>query len=356
MASQTMRPIIYRAYGGPEVLSVAELTRPQPADDQLLIRVEAAEASKSGTEMRSFRYDVKWFWLPLRLELGVRRPRRSVLVIYFTGAVEAVGPEVSDFAVGDEVYGATGLRLGAYGEFVVLPARAAIAAKPASMTFAEAAAVPLGAINALHFLRRAEVEPGDSVLIIGPGGVIGAYGVQVAQMMGTEVTGVDAARRESFIRSMGATDFVDYQTTDVTSLDNRYDVIFDMVPSTPVSQILNRLKHGGRCAHGNPRLTTMIRARLSRFTGERIQTANAHENRAVLEELAAMIDASELSSIVDRVLPMEQASEAHRLVDTEQRVGAIVLAIGPDANAQRGPKRAVTDPLVEIPGWRLPEE
>ena len=156
-------------------------------------------------------------------------------------------------------------------------------------------------------------------------------------MMGAEVTGVDAAHKESFVRSMGATDFVDYQTTDVTSLDNRYDVIFDMVPSTPVSQILDLLKPGGRYAHGNPRLTTLIRARLSRFTDERIQVANAHENRAVLEDLAGMIDAGELSSIVDRVLPMEQASEAHRLVDTEQRVGAIVLAIGPDANEQRAP-------------------
>ena len=337
MASQTMRAITYRAYGGPDVLSVAELTRPRPADDQMLIRVEAAEASKTDTEMRSFKYDVKWFWLPLRLALGVRRPRRSVLGIYFSGVVEAVGPDVTDVAVGDEVYGATGLRLGAYGEFVVLPARAAIAAKPASMTFAEAAAVPLGAINALHFLRRAKVEPGDSVLINGAGGVIGAYGVQVARMMGGEVTGVDATHKENFVRSMGATDFVDYQTTDVTSLDNRYDVIFDMVPSTPVSQMLSLLKPGGRYAHGNPRLTTLIRAQLSRFTDERIQIANAHENRAVLNELAAMIDAGELSSIVDRVLPMEQASEAHRLVDTEQRVGAIVLAIGPDANEQRAP-------------------
>lgn len=335
MASQTMTAITYRAYGGSDVLSVAELTRPRPADDQMLIRVEAAEASKTDTEMRSFKYDVKWFWLPLRLALGVRRPRRSVLGIYFSGVVEAVGPDVTDVAVGDEVYGATGLRLGAYGEFVVLPARAAIAAKPASMTFAEAAAVPLGAINALHFLRRAKVEPGDSVLINGAGGVIGAYGVQVARMMGGEVTGVDATHKENFVRSMGATDFVDYQTTDVTSLDNRYDVIFDMVPSTPVSQMLSLLKPGGRYAHGNPRLTTLIRAGLSRFTDERIQISNAQENRAVLKELAAMIDAGELSSIVDRVLPMKQASEAHRLVDTEQRVGAIVLAIGPDANAQR---------------------
>ncbi len=337
MAGETMRAIIYRTYGGPEVLSVAELARPKPADGQLLIRVQAAEASKSDTEMRSFTYGVKWFWLPMRLALGVRRPRRGLLGIYFAGVVEAVGPDVRGFEAGDEVYGSAGLRLGAYAEYLVLPAKAVIAAKPSSMTFAEAAAVPLGALNALHFLRRAEVKPGDQVLINGAGGVIGAYGVQVAQMMGGEVTGVDAAHKESFVRSMGASAFLDYQTTDLTTLDSRYDVIFDMVPSTSVSQMLDLLKPGGRYANGNPRLKTLLRAPLSRFTDKRIHVAFADESRAGLEELAAMIDAGELSSIVGQVLSMEQAPEAHRLVDTEQRVGAIVLAIGPDATEQRAP-------------------
>jgi NADPH:quinone reductase-like Zn-dependent oxidoreductase len=342
MASTSMRAITYRTYGGPEVLSIAKLAWPEPADDQVSIRVQAAEASKSDAEMRSFTYGVKWFWVPMRLGLGVRRPRRSVLGLYFAGVVESVGPDVRGFEVGDEVYGSTGLRLGAYGECAVLPAKAVIAPKPSSMTFAEAAGVPLGAANALHFLRRAGVKAGDRVLINGAGGVIGAYGVQIARMMGGEVTGIDAGHKESFVRNMGATNFVDYQTTDATTPDSRYDVIFDMVPSTSVSRMLGLLKPGGRYAHGNPRLTTLLRAPLSRFTDKRIHVAFADENRAVLSELAAMIDAGHLSSIVDRVLPMEQASEAHRLVDTEERAGAIILAIGPDANQQRASSNRVS--------------
>ena len=330
-----MKAITYDSYGGPEVLSVGEVERPQPADGELSIRVQAAEACKSDTEMRSCSFSASWLSVPMRLVLGVRRPRRSVLGLYFAGVVDAVGAGVDGFEVGDEVYGTTGLRLGAYGEHLVLPAKAAIAAKPSSMTFAEAAALPLGAANALNGLRRAEVGAGDRVLINGAGGVIGAYGVQIARMMGAEVTGVDAARKESFVRSMGAATFVDYQTTDPATLDDRFDVIFDMVPSTPIRRMLDLLEPDGRYVSGNPRLSTMLRASRLPFTDDRIHVATDGDTRAAFEELAAMVDAGELVGIVDRVLPMEQAAEAHRLVDTEQRLGAIVLAIGLDAERHR---------------------
>lgn len=330
-----MKAITYGAYGGPDVLSVSEVTRPQPADGELSIRVQAAEACKSDTEMRSCSFSASWLSVPMRLVLGVRRPRRPVLGLYFAGVIDAVGPDVEGFEVGDEVYGTTGLRLGAYGEHLVLPAKATIASKPTSMTFAEAAALPLGASNALNGLRRVEVGAGDRVLVNGAGGVIGAYAVQIARMLGAEVTGVDAAHKEAFVRSMGATTFVDYQATDLAALDDRYDVIFDMVPSTRMPRMLDLLERDGRYVSGNPRLTTMLRASRLPFNDERIHVATDGESRAALAELAAMVDAGELVGIVDRVLPMEQVAEAHRLVDTEQRLGAVVLAIGPDAERRR---------------------
>lgn len=330
-----MRAITYDSYGGPEVLSISEVERPQPADDQVSIRVQAAEACKSDTEMRSCSFSASWLSVPMRLVLGVRRPRRPVLGLYFAGVIEAVGSDVTGFEVGDEVYGTTGLRLGSYGEHLVLPAKAIMAPKPTSMTFAEAAALPLGACNALNGLRRAEVGAGDKVLINGAGGVIGAYGVQIARMLGAEVTGVDAAHKESFVRSMGAATFVDYQATDVMTLDDRYDVIFDMVPSTPIRRMLALLGPDGRYVSGNPRFTTMLRASRLPLTDDRIQTATDGESRAAFTELAAMVDEGHLVGIVDRVLPMEQVAEAHRLVDAEQRLGAIVLAIGPDAEQRR---------------------
>lgn len=327
-----MRAITYDRYGGPDVLAVSEVRRPTPAADQLLIRVQAAEACKSDCEMRGFDFSVKWFWIPLRLGLGVRRPRRSILGLYFAGVVEGVGADVEGFAVGDAIYGSPGMRRGAYGEYLTVPARTAIAAKPSSMTFAEAAAVPLGAINALHFLRAAEVSEGDRVLINGAGGVIGAYGVQIAAAWGATVTGVDAAHKEEFVRDLGASAFVDYRQQDVTKLSEKFDVIFDMVPSTSVRGMLRLLERGGRYANGNPRLSTLLRARLpSRYGGKRMHVAFAEETSEVLAELATMADAGTIGPIVDRVLPMDEAPEAHRLVESEERVGAIVLALGPQA-------------------------
>ena len=329
----TMRAITYHRYGGPEVLAVEEVARPRVGPDQILVRVQAAEACKSDCEMRGFGFSVKWFWLPLRLALGVRRPRRSILGLYFAGVVEEVGADVERFAVGDTIYGSTGMRRGAYGEYVTLPANAVVAAKPAAMTFAEAAAVPLGAINALHFLRRAEVGQGDRVLINGAGGVIGASAVQLAAAWGADVTAVDAGHKEAFVRRMGAAHFVDYQHQDVTALDRRFDVIFDMVPSTSVGRMLRLLDSGGRYANGNPRMRTLLRAPItSRFSDKRMIVAFADETTDVLVELAQMVDAGTLASIVDRVLPMDAASEAHRLVESEERIGAIVLAMGPLAS------------------------
>lgn len=324
-----MKAITYERYGGPEVLSLTEVDPPECGDDEILIRVQAVEATKTDCELRSFRQSIKWFWLPLRLAVGVFRPRRTVLGMHFAGVVERVGDRVDGYSPGDAVFGSTGMRRGAYAEFVVVSARAPIADKPTSMTFAEAAAVPLGAINALHFMRLADVRDGERVLVNGAGGVIGAYGVQVARSMGATVTGVDAAHKEEFIRSLGATEFHDYREHDVTELGDRFDVVFDMVPSTSVSGMLRLLAPGGRYVNGNPRLLTMLRAPLvSRRSDRRLLFRFADESPAILRELATMIDAGELGSIVDRVLPMEEAVEAHRLVDTEEREGAIVLAIG----------------------------
>ena len=328
-----MRAITYERYGGPEVLTLSEVARPDPAPDRMIVRVEATEACKTDCEMRSLRFSVKWFMVPLRLFLGVFRPRSPILGMYFAGVVESVGADVHGFAAGDAVFGSTGMRRGAYAEYVAVSKAAVIAPKPASMTFAEAAAVPLGAINALHFARLLAIGPGDRVLVNGAGGVIGAHAVQVAAAMGGVVTGVDAGHKEEFVRSMGATDFVDYEVSDVTRLGEPFDVVFDMVAGSSTSKMLSLLRPDGRYAHGNPRLATMLRAPLtSWFSDRRMVVRFADETRAVLGELATMIDAGELRPIVDRVLPLEDVREAHRLVDTEQRLGAVVLAIGERAN------------------------
>ena len=182
-----MRAITYATYGPPEVLRLDEVAKPVPKDDEVLIRVMAAEATKSDVEMRRFKFAVKWFWLPLRIAFGLRKPKRHILGGYFAGEIASIGKNVAQFSVGQQIFGATGLRFGAYGEFVALPASYPIATKPVNMSFAEAAAVPLGGFNALHFMRLARITAGDTVLINGAGGSIGTHAIQIAKSMGAEV-------------------------------------------------------------------------------------------------------------------------------------------------------------------------
>lgn len=328
-----MKAITYSHYGPPDVLQLKEVARPSAKDDEVLIRVRAVEATKSDCEMRSFQFAVKWFWLPLRLALGVRKPRRQILGGYFSGVVEAFGKDVTGFSVGDEVFGAAGLKLGAYAEYVALPASYTIVAKPGNMTFADAAAVPLGGLNALHFMRLARIQPGEKVLINGAGASIGAHAVQIARSMGAEVTAVDSAIKEGLLRRLGADHFIDYTRESFTALGDRYDVIFDMVAGSSYPASIRALNPDGRYLTANPRLSVMLRSIFtSRFSNKTVKFAFAKEAREELLSLKQMIEDGKIGSIVDRVYSMEQAADAHRRVETEQRLGAVVIAIGDRAD------------------------
>lgn len=326
-----MKAITYSRYGPPEVLELSDAKKPQPADDEILIRVYAAEVTKADCELRSFRFAVKWFWLPLRLAFGVFGPRRRILGSYFAGVVAEVGANVAGFSTGDAVFGCAGLRLGGYGEYVALPASYTIVAKPANMSFIDAAAVPLGGLNALHFMRRAGIRPGEQVLINGAGGSIGAHAVQIAKSMGAHVTAVDSGIKRELLERIGADHFVDYTKEHFTVGGKTYDVIFDMVANSAYGECIRALNPGGRYLMGNPRLSGMIRSVLTtRFTDKTSVFAFARETKEELGALKLMIEAGRIRSIVDQAIPLEEAARAHRLVETEQRRGAIVLQIEPN--------------------------
>ena len=324
-----LKAITYSDYGPPDVLQLKEVEKPVPKDGEVLIRVRAVEATKSDCEMRSFKFAVKWFWLPLRIAFGVRKPRRQILGGYFSGQVETLGKDVTEFSKGDQVFGAAGLKLGAYGEYIALPASYAIAAKPSNMSFADAAAVPLGGLNALHFMRLARIQTRDKVLINGAGGSIGAHAVQIAKSMGAEVTAVDSTVKEDLLKRMGADHFVDYTKENFSTMGRTYDVIFDVVAGNPYSPSIRALNPGGRYLTANPRLSVMLRSVFtSRFSDKTAKFAFAQETKDDLLALRQMIEDGKIKSIVDRVYPMGQAAHAHSRVETEQRLGAVVIAIG----------------------------
>lgn len=339
-----MNAIVHTRYGPPDVLRLADVPAPVPRDDEVLIRVAAAEATKADCEMRAFHFSVQWFWLPLRLALGVWAPRRPILGSYFAGEVAAIGAAVTRFAVGDQVFGTSGLRMGAYGEYLTVRETATLAHRPRNMSVTDAAAAPMGGLNALHFMRLARVRPGERVLVIGAGGSIGAHAVQIAKAMGAEVTAVDRDSKAPLIRRLGADHFVDYTHEDPLASGANYDVVFDMIPGRSLRAALRALRPRGRYLHGNPRLSLLLRAPFVRyFTDKSASCAFARETTEELRALAGLIEQGAVVSIVDRVLPMADAPAAHRLVETEARCGAIVLAIETPADGLPGYAPALRD-------------
>ena len=324
-----MKAIIYRQYGAAEVLQLADRPTPSPLANEVLIRVHAAEATKSDCELRSFHFPVQWFWLPLRLALGIRKPKRQILGGYFAGQITQVGAAVQNLAPGERVFGSSQLRFGAYGEYLCLPSDYTLATIPDGLSYAEAAAVPLGGLNALHFMDRAGIQAGEHVLINGAGGSIGTYAVQIAKQRGAQVTAVDSGTKAGLLRGLGADRVIDYRQTDFRQSPASYDVILDMVASSPYGRTMRALRPKGRYLMANPTLLKMLQSVVtSIFSSQRALFAFAGETRAELHCLQQMLSTGELKAVVDRVYPMSEAVDAHRRVESEQRLGSVVIQIG----------------------------
>ena len=323
-----MKAVVYNNYGAPDVLHVSKTEKPQPKEHEILVRIIAAEVTKADCEMRSFNFPVKWFWLPLRLVMGITKPRRHVLGNYFAGVIEEIEANVTKFKVGDEIYGGTGFRFGAHGEYVNLSEDASVAPKPENIGFESAASIPLGGLNALHFMRLANIQNGTSILINGAGGSIGLLAMQIAKDMGAEVSVVDSGTKEKMLRGIGVIDFYNYTKENFANSGNEYDVVFDMVAQSSFSDCIKVLKPKGMYITGNPTVAKMFRcAFLNRFSDKSATFKFANETIEELLTLKSMIEDGRISPIVDKVLPMENAAEAHHLVETEQRMGSIVLSI-----------------------------
>jgi len=323
-----MKAVVYQRYGAPEVLHVAEVERPHAKDDEVLIKVHASEVTKSDCEIRSSKFPVKWFWLPLRLVFGVTKPRRQVLGGYLAGEVVAIGKDISKFNVGERVFGTAGFRFGAHGEYVNLPEKQTLVRIPDNISYEKAAATPLGALNAIHFMRLANIKVGDKVLINGAGGSIGTFALQIARDMGADVSVVDNGIKEAMLRSLGIEEFIDYTKESFADRGKPYDVVFDMVAGSSYADCIKVLKPAGRLLLGNSNISKMIKCALTtRFTDKTAKFIFAKETEEELSHIASLLEEGRITAVIDKVLPMEQAAEAHRLVETEQRRGAIVLSI-----------------------------
>jgi NADPH:quinone reductase-like Zn-dependent oxidoreductase len=270
--------------------------------------------------------------LPLRVYIGLIKPGRiSTLGQELAGVIDSVGKDVKLYKPGDQVFAGTGLGFGGYAEYKCLPeepSMGVVAKKPANMTFEEAAAVPTGGLEALHFLRKANVQKGQKVLIIGAGGSIGTFAVQLARYFGAVVTGVDSTGKLDMLRSLGAEHVIDYTKEDYTKRAETYDVIFDVVGRSSFNGCLRLLAQNGRYLIGSAGLTQMIRgAWISKRTSKQVIFGAALQKTEDLVYLKELIEAGKIKSVIDRCYPLEQVPEAHRYVETGQKKGNVVISV-----------------------------
>jgi NADPH:quinone reductase-like Zn-dependent oxidoreductase len=322
-----MKAVVCTKYGPPDVLQLKELEKPVPKDDEVLIKVHAATVTKGDCELRSLELPFLWK-LIIRIGFGLRAPRRKILGQELAGEIEAAGKAVTLFHVGDQVFANTGLRLGAYAEYDCLPEKGLIATKPAGMSFEEAAAIPVGGLHSLHFLRKATIKGGQRVLINGAGGSIGTIAVQLAKYFGAEVTAVDSTKKLAVLRSIGADHVIDYTREDFTKGGITYDVIFDTVGKSSYSGCIRSLEKKGLLLLGNPGLSQQLRAPWTSWTsGKRVVGGTVSYKPKDMAFLKQLIEAGTLRSVVDRRYPLEQTAEAHRYVDTGEKIGNVVITL-----------------------------
>ena len=327
-----MKAVVWTRYGPPEVLQVQEVSKPEPGDGELLVRIHATTVTKGDCEMRALDFPLI-LGLPMRLWMGLFKPRAGKISgTEYAGVVEAVGEGVKRFKVGDEVFGSNGMNLGTNAEYICVAEKpddmgAAVAIKPKNMTFEEAATLPFGAREALHFLRLVNLNHGDKILINGAGGSIGVFAVQLAKLEGAEVTVVDRAEKLAMLRELGADQAVDYLHDDFTEQGVAYDVIFDVVGTLKFSESNKALKPGGTYLLANPVSQTLsgIWTRLS--TDREVITQVSSPSVQDLHMVRELIEAGRLRTVIDRVYPLEEIVAAHRYVETGAKQGNLVITI-----------------------------
>ncbi len=307
-----MKAITYTEYGPPEVLQLQEMPRSTPKANEVLVKVIATTVTIGDCRMRSFSVPPEQ-WLFARLYLGIFKPRRQILGMELAGDVEAVGRDVTRFQVGDPIFASTfEVGFGGYVEHKCLPEDGVLARKPAGLSYGEAAAAVGGGLTALRCLKRANIQPGQQVLIYGASGAVGTNAVQLAHnLFGAYVTGVCSTGNLDLVRSLGAVDILDYTRQDFTQQGRSYDVVFDAVAKFPAAQARKAVKPGGvylnvhRDSHAKRGVTP----------------------RQELWELKDLLDAGKLKPVIDRRYPLEQIVEAHRYVERGHKKGNVVITV-----------------------------
>ncbi|MCC7354381.1 MAG: NAD(P)-dependent alcohol dehydrogenase [Anaerolineae bacterium] len=325
-----MKAIVATKYGPPEVLELRELAKPVPKGNEVLVKVYATTVTAGDSRVRSFTVP-RSFWLLARLTLGLRKPKKAIPGMVVAGEVEAVGNEVKRFKTGDQVYAYDLTRLNAYAEYACVSEDSALACKPSTATYEEAAALPFGAVTALHFLKKGNIHSGQRVLIYGASGSVGTSAVQLAKNFGADVTGVCSTKNVELVKSLGAGQVIDYTKEDFTRTGETYDIIFDTVGKSSLSGSVRSLTREGiylQAVSGPAQLVQMRWAAMR--SGKTLIGGTAVPTTEALVYLQGLVDAGKIKPVIDRCYPLERIVEAHRYVDQGHKRGNVVITMEQD--------------------------
>lgn len=325
-----MRAVVYDHYGPPEVLHLEDVPKPEPKPDEILIKIHASTVNRLDVHTREAnRSNGRLVSGLSRLVSGVRAPRQRILGSELAGEVEAVGSAVHEFKAGDRVFGMTGLRFGAHAEYTCAREGSRILRMPANVTFDEAAAVCDGAMNALGCLRHVDLAKRRSVLVYGASGSIGTAGVQLARHFGADVTAVCPTKTFELVRSLGAREVIDYTKEDFTNNGKTYDVIFDAVGKESFQRTKGSLNPGGYYLATDGFRNLFLGPWTSLFGDKKVSfTIPPTYPMQDLQLLRSLMEEGEYRAVIDRRYPMDDVVEATRYVETQQKVGNVVLQIG----------------------------
>ncbi|MBK9275559.1 MAG: NAD(P)-dependent alcohol dehydrogenase [Flavobacteriales bacterium] len=319
-----MKAALATAYGGPDVIRIAEVPNPSPKKNEVLIRIHASAVNAADWRLRSAN---PWF---VRLVFGPFKPRRAILGVVFAGEVAEAGVAVSKYKKGDRLFGWTSIMgLGGHAEFIALKENGAFAPMPDGMSYTDAAAIPFGFGTARHFLHKARVGKGQSVLIYGASGAVGSAAVQLARAMGADVTGVCSTRNVELVRSLGAVEVLDYTKDDLLAHRDRYDVVFETVGKLPFKDSLKLVKPQGTIITGSEMPGQMLKRAFSGKGGKQVTVigGTAAESAADMQLLADLWQREEIHPVIDSTFPLERIREAHALAESGRKVGNVVITL-----------------------------
>lgn len=302
-----MKAMVCTKYGSPDVLQLQEVEKSMPKSNEVLVKVHATTVTAGDLRVRAFNSPFL-LWIPMRLVLGLTKPRKPILGVELAGEIETIGKNVTRFKKGDQVFALTGMNFGAHAEYVALPEDGLMAIKPANVTYEDAASVLYGGTTVLYFLRKANIQSGQKVLIYGASGTVGTIAIQLAKYFGAEVTAICSAGNFELVKSLGADQVIDYTNEDFTTRDERYDIIFDAVGKVSKSKCKKALTTKGSYVTVDGQGIAKIR----------------NEDILFLQELMA---AGKLKSVIDRRYRLEQIPEAHRYAETGRKKGSLVITL-----------------------------